>query len=77
MPQLKPILSNRISGNDARSLAQAEFKEELFQLLFDPDKRTSDNAAWVMSHLSKTEDDWIAEQQNLLIDEVIAQLRRQ
>ena len=71
MPQLKPILSNRISGNDARSLAQAEFKEELLQLLFDPDKRTSDNAAWVMSHLPKTEDDWIAEQQNILIDEAM------
>ena len=40
-------------------------------MLFDPDKRTSDNAAWVMSHLPKTEDDWIAEQQNVLIDEVM------
>ena len=45
-----PYYPNRISGNDVKSLAQADFKEELLQLLFNPDKRTSDNAAWVMSH---------------------------
>ena len=71
MSELKTILSGRISGDDARALAGGEFKEELFQLLFDEDKRTSDNAAWVMTHLPKTADAWLAERQNVLIDEAM------
>ena len=71
MSELKTILSDRISGNDARALARPDFKEELFQLLFDPDKRTSDNAAWVMTHLPQTVDAWLTERQNILIDEVM------
>ena len=64
-------MSGRISGGDARALAGGGFKEELFQLLFDEDKRTSDNAAWVMTHLPKTADAWLSERQNTLIDEVM------
>ena len=71
MSELKAILSERISGNDVKALAGVDFKEELFQLLFDEDKRTSDNAAWVMTHLPKTADAWLAERQNALIDEVM------
>lgn len=71
MSELQTILSSRISGSDAKALAQADFKEELFQLLFDPDKRTSDNAAWVMTHLPKTADPWLTERQNTLIDEAM------
>lgn len=71
MSELKAILSGRISGNDAKALAKLDFKEELFQLLFDEDKRTSDNAAWVMTHLPKTADAWLTERQNTLIDEVM------
>ena len=72
MSELKTILSGRISGGDARALAVGDFKEELFQLLFDEDKRTSDNAAWVMTHLPKTADSWLAERQNILIDEAMS-----
>ena len=71
MSELKTILSGRISGNDAKTLAGADFKEELFQLLFDEDKRTSDNAAWVMTHMPKTVDAWLTENQNILIDEAM------
>ena len=71
MSELKAILSGRISGYDAKALAKADFKEELFQLLFDPDKRTSDNAAWVLTHLPKTADSWLTERQNILIDEAM------
>ena len=71
MSEQKAILSERISGSDAKALAKADFKEELFQLLFDPDKRTSDNAAWVLTHLPKTADAWLAERQNILIDEAL------
>ena len=71
MSALKAILSSRISGYDAKTLAKADLKEELFQLLFDPDKRTSDNAAWVLTHLPKTADPWLTERQNILIDEAM------
>ena len=71
MSELKTILSGRISGSDAKALADGDFKEELFQLLFDEDKRTSDNAAWVMTHLPKTADAWLKERQNSLIDEAM------
>ena len=71
MSELKTILSGRISGSDARALAVGDFKEELLQLLFDEDKRTSDNAAWVLTHLPKTADAWLAEHQNTLIDEAM------
>ena len=71
MSELKTLLSGRISGNDAKALAKADFKEELFQLFFDEDKRTSDNAAWVMTHLPKTADAWLTERQNTLIDEAM------
>ena len=71
MSELKTILSGRISGYDAKTLAKADIKEELFQLLFDPDKRTSDNAAWVLTHLPKTADVWLTKHQDLLIDEAM------
>jgi len=71
MSELKTILSGRISGGDAKALAGGDFEEELFQLLFDDDKRTSDNAAWVMTHLPKSADAWLAERQNTLIDEAM------
>ena len=64
-------MSGRISGGDARALAVGDFKEELLQLLFDEDKRTSDNAAWVLTHLPKTADAWLTEHQNTLIDEAM------
>ncbi len=71
MLELKTILSGRISGGDARALAGGIFNEELLQLLFDEDKRTSDNAAWVLTHLPKTADAWLAEHQNTFIDEAM------
>ena len=42
MSALKSILSSRISGYDAKALAQADFKEELFRLLFNPDHIRTD-----------------------------------
>lgn len=71
MSELKTILSGRISGSDARALARADLKDELFQLLFDEDKRTSDNAAWVMTHLPKTADTWLTERQSVFIEEAM------
>ena len=71
MSGLKTILSGRISGSDAKALSRIDFIEELFQLLFDEDKRTSDNAAWVMTHLPKTANTWLTEHQDTLINEAM------
>ena len=47
-------------------------KAELFALLTDPDKRTADNAAWVMSHFTKEQQTWLYDKQDLLIEEAMS-----
>lgn len=71
MSELKTILSGRISGYEAKMLGASGREEELFRLLFDADKRTSDNAAWALTHLPPSADSWLAERQEALIDEVL------
>jgi len=71
MPDLKTLLSDRISGNTAKTLAKTRSKEELLALLFNDNKRISDNAAWVMTHLPKTADDFLNKRQVHLIDEAM------
>ncbi|MBR1793531.1 MAG: hypothetical protein IJ764_07840 [Bacteroidales bacterium] len=46
-------------------------KAELWALLFDGDKRTSDNAAWVFSHFSVIQRVWLNDKQNELMDEIM------
>ena len=58
MSELKTILSGRISGYEAKMLGASGREEELFRLLFDADKRTSDNAALAL-RLTAHEDGWI------------------
>ena len=71
MSELKAILSGRIGVREAKSIAHSENKEELFRLLLDPDKRTSDNAAWALTHLPKEANAWLNEKQDALIDEAM------
>lgn len=66
--ELSDILSGHIGGGDVRALAQSEYREELLQLLSDEDKRTSDNAAWIMTHLPSSDDAWLTEKQETLIN---------
>ena len=46
-------------------------RESLYRALFSADKRTGDNAAWVMTHLSEKHDGWLQERQEELIDEAM------
>lgn len=46
-------------------------KEELFALLSDNEKRVAEQAAWVMTHLKKNEDQWLQQKQNELIDKLL------
>ena len=69
--ELCTILKGRIGGADVLALAQSADREELFMLLFNEDKRTSNNAAWVMTHLPSSDDAWLTEKQQALINEAM------
>lgn len=71
MSDLKAILSGKIGAREAKSIARSDNKEELFRLLLDSDKRTSDNAAWALTHLPKAANAWFTEKQDALIDEAM------
>ena len=51
-------------GNDER-------KQELYDLLFDADDMIAFLAAWVFTHFSTNENEWLYDKQNELIDEVL------
>lgn len=69
-------LSESLHLSDVLELAvlasadEARF-ESLFRYLFDDDKRTSDNAAWVLTHLPKSANRWLEEKHEELIDETM------
>lgn len=76
MEQLGELLSARIGKSEVLELSQLAAnseatREECFRLLFDDDKRTSDNAAWIMTHLPKSADRWLQGKQTQLIDEAM------
>lgn len=51
-------------GNDIR-------KQELYDLLFDQDDKISYQAAWIMTHFSARENEFLYNKQNELIDEAL------
>ena len=69
--KLRNILNGRIGIREIRALGQSENREELFHELFDEDKRTSDNAAWAMTHLPEEDNTWLTTKQTELIDEAM------
>ena len=46
-------------------------KQELYDLLFDADDLVAFQAAWVFTHFSRDENEWLFDKQNKLIDEVL------
>lgn len=76
LPKLRERISGRLGLCDVRELArQASVCEvafgELFRLLSDSDKRTSDNAAWVLTHLPPSALPWLEKHRDSLIDETM------
>lgn len=74
----KKRLSGLIHNADIQeitSLVQGEQsnrkKEALYKLLFDTDKRTSDNAAWVLTHFDRSNNEWIYKKHEELINEAM------
>lgn len=68
---LKEQLSQRIGAFEIKYLSQTANKEELFALVFCEDKKVVENAAWVLTHLPKSEDKWLNTKRDLLIDLVM------
>ena len=73
---MKERLSAPLHLSDVLELANIAAADEvrfesLFQYLFDDDKRTSDNAAWVLTHLPNPATRWLEENHEDLIDETM------
>ena len=72
----KKRLSQRIGTNDIYEIIYLtqendKCKQELYQLLFDDDKITAYQAAWVFTHFSLCENKWLFDKQEELINEVL------
>ncbi len=69
-------LSERVQMTDIHEivfLAQNDNtrKRELYDLLFDNDDKIAYQAAWVFTHFSSAENQWLYDKQNELVDEVL------
>lgn len=70
----KTKLSSRISMDDIHEITYLtqgndKRKQELFDLLFNEDDSVAYNAAWVMTHFSLHQNEWLYDKQDELIDE--------
>ena len=65
---LKQQLSQRIGAFEIKSHSKTASKEELLALLSEQEERVAENAAWVLTHLPKSEDKWLNTKRDLLID---------
>lgn len=79
LKSLKQKLSNRIHEDDIHEAcyyAQGEGGEKmrkmLYALMFDEDKRVSENAAWIFTHFDLHTNEWLYQKHNELIDEVMS-----
>lgn len=57
-------LTQYTQGDDKR-------KQKLYDLIFDADDKVAYQAAWVLTHFSLSENEWLYSKQNELIDEVL------
>ena len=74
---LKEKLSRRLHLHDiqeivCRARQNTKSKQELYDLLFDSDDSVAYQAAWVLTHFSTKDSQWLYEKQDELIDEVLA-----
>lgn len=73
---LKTRLSRRIQITDIHEIIffiqhDDNQKRELYELLFDADDTVAYQAAWVFTHLSVKENEWLYDKQDALIDEAL------
>lgn len=73
---LKERLSKRIGEQEIEGLIvhiteNKNALSDVYDFMYDSDKRISDNAAWILTHLPKTERHWLDKKQQELIDETL------
>ena len=73
---LKEKLSRRLHLHDIQEIVclarqNNESKQELYDLLFDSDDLVAFQVAWVLTHFSTKDNQWLYEKQDELIDEVL------
>jgi hypothetical protein len=51
--------------------AEDNGKQEIYDLLFDEDETVSYQAAWVLSHFSAKDNEWLCDKQDQLIDKAM------
>lgn len=73
---MKEQLSIPIRKGDILAAAELAAKDErvlaeVYALLYDEDKRTSDNAAWVLMHLPPAKNKWLADKKEPMTDEAL------
>ncbi len=78
---LREKLSKRLNEEDLfeityhmQGIEDTPAKRALYCLLFDEDKRVSDNAAWVFAHFDLYSNKWLYPKQQELIDEAMRTL---
>ena len=72
----KAKLSKRIQMNDIHAIISAiqnnpKQIKKIYDLIFDPDDPVAYQAAWVLTHLSPKDNQWLYNRQNELIGEVL------
>ncbi len=75
---LRKMLSKRLTEEDlfeitfhTQGIEDNPAKQALYSLLFDEDKRVSNNAAWVFTHFDLHSNQWLYPRQHELTDEVM------
>lgn len=73
---LKAKLSGRIQMNDIHEIifltqGNNKRKQELYNLLFNANDKVAYQAAWVFTHFSFCENEWLYGKQNELVEEVL------
>lgn len=66
-----PIRKHDIVGMAQLAAADETVLAEVYRLLYDEDKRTSDNAAWVLMHLPPAKNKWLIPRKEEMIDEAL------
>jgi len=69
---LRQYLAQTLHGGDVRQCAATANVEEVFALMKDDDSRVANHAAWVMTHLPKSADEWLQCHADELISHAIS-----
>lgn len=75
---IRKRLAGRIGEEDILEIAYLAqgamnnpVKEVLYALLFDSDNRVAENAAWIFAHFDRTNNAWLYDRHDALIDEAM------